>query len=224
MNNRTIFTGDNLEVMRGLDSGTVDLIYLDPPFNSKKQWNAPIGSKAAGAKFKDAWSRKDIADYTYDQLRVQSPSLLSVIMAAREAGGNPTMNYLLMMAPRLVEMRRLLKPSGSIYLQCDPTESHRLKLMMDIIFGRDQFRNEIIWAYTGPSSQHIRQFPRKHDSIFWYSVGDAWTFNKDAVRVPYKDPNQSLRKAFHGRPGTRYRPGRSPQVSGAWQDCRELVG
>ena len=113
MKNRTIFTGDNLEIMRGLDSGTVDLIYLDPPFNSKKQWNAPIGSKAAGAAFQDTWSRDDIAPYTYDQLRVQSPGLLSVILAAREAGGNPTMNYLLMMAPRLLEMRRVLKPSGS---------------------------------------------------------------------------------------------------------------
>ena len=178
--NRTIFTGDNLHLLRGLNTDSVDLIYLDPPFNSKKQWNAPIGSQAAGAAFKDTWSRADIADYTYDQLRTTAPGLLAVILAAREAGGNPTMNYLLMMAPRLIELRRILKPAGSIYLHCDPTESHTLKMTMDIIFGRDNYRNEIVWSY-GLGGSSPRCFSKKHDTILFYTNGDEHTFHKPQI-------------------------------------------
>ena len=187
--NRTIFTGDNLEVMRGLNSESVDLIYADPPFNSKKQWSAPIGSQAAGAGFKDTWRLSDIDLAWHDELAVLNPALHDVVLAGRGAGGDSTMSYLLMMSVRLLEMKRILKPTGSLYLHCDPTESHSLKLMLDTIFGRDAFRNEIIWAYTGPGSPKMRQFNRKHDVILWYSVGDTWTFNRDDVRIPHKKLN-----------------------------------
>lgn len=183
--NRTIFTGDNLHVLRGINSDSVDLIYLDPPFNSKKQWNAPIGSKAAGAAFKDTWHLSDVDELWHEQLRATNPGLHDVILAAQSAGGKSTMSYLIMMAPRLVEMKRVLKPTGSIYLHCDPTESHALKLVMDCIFGRDWFRNEIIWAYRGPGKVKSN-FPRKHDVILFYAQKGDNTFNPDAVRVPYK--------------------------------------
>ena len=93
--------------------------------------------------------------------------------------------FLCFMAVRLIEMRRILKPTGSIYLHCDPTASHYLKALMDAIFGDKNFRNEIVWAYTGPGSPKMRQFNRKHDIILWYSKGAKWTFNRDAVRMPY---------------------------------------
>jgi site-specific DNA-methyltransferase (adenine-specific) len=96
------------------------------------------------------------------------------------------MAYLTYMAQRIIEMHRVLKDTGSIYLHCDPTASHYLKILLDEIFGKSNFRNEIIWCYTGPGSPAMRQFNRKSDSIFWYSKGEKWTFNVDAVRLPYK--------------------------------------
>ena len=226
--NRTIFTRDNLEVLRGMNSGSVDLVYLDPPFNSKKAWNAPIGSKAAGAAFKDTWTLSDIDVQTHDRLRTGHRDLHDVILAARAAGGNGTMSYLLMMSERLLELQRVLKPEGSLYLHCDPTESHSLKLMLDVIFGRSNFRNEIVWAYTGPSSPHIKQFPRKTDIILWYSKSNEWVFNREAVRVPYKDPNQTLRKALDAGRGidedevSRYRE-RGKIVENWWSDIALAV-
>ena len=100
------------------------------------------------------------------------------------------------MAVRLIEMHRVLKDTGSIYFHCDSTMSHYIKIMMDIIFGEENFRNEIVWCYHGPGSPYMKQFNRKSDTIFWYSKGDKWIFNKDSIRVPFKDPNQSLRKVM----------------------------
>ena len=194
---RTIFTGDNLHVLRGMNSESVDLIYLDPPFNSKKQWAAPIGSQAAGAAFKDTWTLSDVDLRWHDELRSVNRGLHDVVLAAQAAGGDGTMSYLLMMSVRLLEMRRVLKPTGSIYLHCDPTESHGLKLMMDCIFGRERFLNEIAWCYSS-TSQAKRWFPRKHDVLLLYAGGEEWTFNADAVRVPYKKermPNRTGERA-----------------------------
>lgn len=177
--NRTIFTGDNLHILRGLNTNSVDLIYLDPPFNSKKDWNAPIGSAAAGAAFKDTWHLSDIDELWHEQLRAQNPGLHDVILAARASGGDSTMSYLIMMAPRLVEMKRVLKSSGSIYLHCDPTESHGLKLVMDTIFRRDNFRREIVWSTEDVSGfkSKAQNWVRGQDVILFYARPGA-AFNK----------------------------------------------
>jgi len=111
-------------------------------------------------------------------------------------GGAGMLTYLVYMADRIDEMHRVLKDTGSIYLHCDPTAAHYLKMILDDVFGAKNFRNEIIWCYHGPGSPGMRQFNRKSDTIFWYNKGDTWTFNKDAVRLPYKDPQQSLRRAM----------------------------
>lgn len=190
---KTIWTGDNLLIMRRMNSACVDLIYLDPPFNSNRNYAAPIGSEAADAEFKDTWSLSDIDEEWIDLLEEQYPKLYRILLAAMSDSDK---SYLCYMAIRLLEMERVLKPTGSIFLHCDPTMSHYLKLMMDAIFGKKNLRNEILWCYTGPGSPHMRQFNRKHDSIFWYSKGDTWTFNKDKARAPYKDPNQKPRKAY----------------------------
>ncbi len=139
---KTIFTGDNLPIMRGMNSESVDLIYLDPPFNSKSDYAAPIGSKAAGAAFKDTWSLSDIDAEWIDFMEGKHPALWHVLMAGLTPSNK---SYLAYMAVRLIEMRRLLKSTGSIYLRCDPTMSHYLKLVMDAVFGVANFRNEITW-------------------------------------------------------------------------------
>ena len=93
--------------------------------------------------------------------------------------------YLKFMKPRLIECRRVLKDTGSLYLHCDPTASHYLKVMLDSVFGIKQFRNEIVWCYDRPSTSRVRQLARTHDTIYWYSKSDKWEFNLDEIRMPY---------------------------------------
>ena len=194
--NRTVFTADNIDVLRGMNSGCVDLIYLDPPFNSKKTYSAPVGSEAAGASFKDTWTLSDKDKVWHKEIEHTHQAAHAIVTMARIAHGKGMMSYLIMMAIRLLEMHRVLKETGSIYLHCDPTASHYLKLIMDAIFGKENYRNEIIWGYHGPGSPKMRQFNRKHDVLLWYSKGKTWTFNGDAVRMPYKDPKQRPRRAY----------------------------
>ncbi|MCY4185461.1 MAG: DNA methyltransferase [Rhodobacteraceae bacterium] len=140
--NQTIWTGDNLDIMRGMNSESIDLIYLDPPFKSNANHAAPIGSKAAGAEFKDTWTLQGINITWLDLIEAKHARLWRVIQAAMTDNDK---SYLIYIAARLLEMHRLLKSTGSIYLHCDPTMSHYLKLVMDAVFGRGNFRNEIIW-------------------------------------------------------------------------------
>jgi len=156
-----------------MNSETVDLIYLDPPFNSKRDYAAPIGSAAAGAAFKDTWSLSDIDAEWINLIEAKHPTLYRVILAAMTDSDK---SYLAYMAARLLEMRRLLKPTGSIYLHCDPTMSHYLKLLMDAIFGRKQFRNEIVWHYRRWTGR-ARRFQRLHDTIHFYAKTDLCRFN-----------------------------------------------
>ena len=185
--NRTIWTGDNLPVMRGLNSESVDLIYLDPPFNSNQDYAAPIGSEAAGAAFKDTWTLDDVDRLYILLLRDKNPVLYHVIEGARLVHGNSMASYLSMMAQRLDEMKRLLKPTGSIYLHCDPTASHYLKTLMDAIFGASNFRNEIVWwrSKNPKGSQHdMRRFSPFTDTILYYVRYQTATLNLDSIRVP----------------------------------------
>ena len=177
-----IYTGDNLDVLRGINSDCVDLVYLDPPFNSNKQYGNPM----QGA-FRDEWTMDDAKDEWVESIEESHSSLNLLIRAAGKIHGEAMQGYLTFMAVRLIEMRRVLKPAGSIYLHCDPTASHYLKGVMDSVFGPENFRNEVVWCYTGPGSPRQRQFSRKHDTLLWYSKGVAWTFNADAVRLPYTD-------------------------------------
>ena len=182
----TVWTGDNLPVMRGMNDTCIDLIYLDPPFNSNRHYEAPIGSKAAGAAFKDAWTLDDIDVHEHGELADRNPAAYSVIEAARQAHGKSMQSYLIMMAVRLLEMRRILKDTGSIYVHCDPTASHYLKLLMDGIFGHASFRNEITWQrtpFSGSSKSRAMQLPRNHDVILLYTKNETYTWN--APTEPY---------------------------------------
>ncbi len=169
---RSIFSMDNIYVLRAMNSQSVDLIYLDPPFNSNKTYSAPIGSKAAGAAFKDAWTLSDVDLLDHNRLKVENPALYALIHSAGEAHSKGMFSYLMMMAPRLIEMRRILKTTGSIYLHCDDTASHYLKTLMDAIFGEKNFRNDVIWRYGGSArgaKAIAKHFARNNDNLLYYA-------------------------------------------------------
>ena len=154
----------------------IDLIYLDPPFNSNANYAAPIGSEAAGAEFKDTWGLSDIDVAWYGEIAEQYPGLYELLTATRTIHGDSMMSYLIYMAIRTTEMKRILKETGSIYLHCDPTANHYLKMMMDAIFDKQHFRNDISWCYRGMTPKSTR-FNSKHDSILYYSKTKERTFN-----------------------------------------------
>ena len=162
--NRTMWTGDNLDIMRSMNSESVDLIYLDPPFNSNRTYSAPIGSEAAGAAFKDTWILDDVDLAWHGEIAEREPALYAVIDAAGQAHSKGMMAYVIMMAVRLLEMQRLLKPTGSIYLHCDPTASHYLKLVMDAVFGPTRFRADITWRRAIAHSD-TKQGRRQHGRV-----------------------------------------------------------
>ena len=176
---KTIWTGDNLDILRGMNSECVDLIYLDPPFNSNKNYSAPVGSKAAGAAFKDTWTLDDLDVAWMGLIADEQPAIANLLHAARLTHGKGMQSYLTMMAVRLIEMRRVLKDTGSIYLHCDPYASHYLKLLMDAVCGQGRFIGEIVWRkYGGHKNTASRKFTTETDTIFFYSKTDTYTFNR----------------------------------------------
>ena len=187
---QTIFTADNLPVLRGMNNECVDLIYLDPPFNSNRNFAAPIGSKAAGAAFKDTWTLDDLDLAWLGQIAEQNEKLYSIIHAAGLTHGKGMKSYLIMMAVRLLEMHRVLKSSGSVYLHCDPTASHYIKMLMDSIFGKKNFRNEIVWHYYNKYSAGKKIFGRNYDQIFFYTKNNKHIFNP--IRIERDKPVKQL--------------------------------
>jgi site-specific DNA-methyltransferase (adenine-specific) len=153
----TLFYGDNLDILRQhIPNESVDLIYLDPPFNSNRSYNvlfkdeSGIESEAQITAFEDTWHWNQSAQDTYRDLTTEAPDHIATMIEAlrKFIGSNQMMAYLVMMAARLIELHRVLKPTGSLYLHCDPTASHYLKIILDTIFGAKNFRNEIIWKRT----------------------------------------------------------------------------
>ena len=215
----TVWTGDNLGIMRGMNDACVDLIYLDPPFNSNRTYEAPIGSKAAGAAFKDAWTLDDVDVHEHGELADRNPAAYSVIEAARQAHGKPMQAYLIMMAVRLLEMRRVLKPDGSIWLHCDDAASHWLRVLMDGLFGRVAFRNVVIWKRIGNHNDASR-FGRTADHLLFYGS----EIRRGKVRVPLSDSNAAKyrRRDKRGRyqdtdlTGSGTREGESAQPWRGW--------
>ena len=160
-----------------MNSESVDLIATDPPFNKGRDFHATPDSLAAGAKFQDRWSwERDVHEEWTDQIKDDYPRLMEAIESARYAHSDGMGAYMCFMAVRLLAMRRVLKPTGSIYLHCDPTASHYLKAVMDAIFGWKQFRNEVVWDYTFRLMDLPRFFNRKHDVILFYAKGKSATF------------------------------------------------
>ena len=194
----TLFYGDNLPILREyVADESVDLIYLDPPFNSNRSYNVLFrhesGEEAEAqiAAFDDTWHWSAIAEQTYHELVTDGPAEVSTMIGALRQfiGTNPMMAYLVMMAVRLLELHRVLKPTGSIYLHCDPTASHYLKIVMDTIFGTQNFRNEVVWKRTTAHNDPSR-WGRVHDALLFYSKTKRNVWND--VYTPY-DPEYESR-------------------------------
>ncbi len=191
----TLYYGDCLEVMRKFPPNWVDLICLDPPFNSNEKYSAIF--KGSGMNidpqikaFDDTWTYNEIASERVENVKDACGNPASKVIAAFETfmPGSKMLAYTSYMAERLFEMHRILKPTGSIYLHCDPYASHYLKLVMDAIFDEKNFRNEIIWHYFKPHSSK-RAYPKNYDSLLYY-VKDSraeYTFNFDAILVEYDE-------------------------------------
>ena len=185
--NRTLYHGDNLPFLRGMDSETVDLVATDPPFNKSKDFHATPDSLASGARFSDRWSwDRDVHPDWVDSIKDNWPGVWAVIEAARAAHGEDMAAFLCWLGVRVMELHRILKPTGSLYLHIDHTAHAYAKALLDGVFGKQNFRNEIVWAYRGGGVPRTA-FARKHDIILWYSRGQEVTFNLDAVRIPYSE-------------------------------------
>ncbi|GER87587.1 restriction endonuclease subunit M [Dictyobacter vulcani] len=184
----TLFYGDNLDILRQyIADNSVDLVYLDPPFNSSRNYNVLFkdesgkDSEAQITAFEDTWHWNQLAEQTYNELRTEAPDHISQMIEALCGfiGRNQMMAYLVMMATRLVELHRVLKQTGSLYLHCDPTASHYLKVMLDTIFGAQNFKNEIIWKRKtgrGDTGGTSRKFGNATDIILFYGKSNANTF------------------------------------------------
>lgn len=210
-----LYYGDNLQVLRRyIKDESVDLCYIDPPFNSKRNYNQiynNIGSedKAQAQAFIDTWEWDDHAIHGIEEIITNDHGLFTqqcidlIIGLENVLGKGSLLAYLVSMTLRITEIHRVLKPTGSFYLHCDPNASHYLKLVLDAVFcsqGGD-FRNEIIWCYRGGGVPK-KDFARKHDIIFRYSKGKHYCFNVDNIRIPYSgDSEERLKykaRAFRG--------------------------
>ncbi len=184
--NRTLFQGDNLPFLQGLNSATVDLIATDPPFNKSKDFHATPNSLAAGSRFTDRWRwDTDVHEWWVDAIQDDNPKAWWVIQSARETYGPDMAAFLCWLGVRLMECYRILKPTGSLYLHIDHTAHAYTKALLDAIFGKEQFRNELIWykGYRGTPKQGNWQM--EHETLLYYSKGGAVVWND--TYAEYKD-------------------------------------
>ena len=177
--NRTLFLLDNLPVLRGLDSDSVDLIATDPPFNKGVPAFKGKTKAGRGVEFKDVWNwNDDVQTEWLGELKDDHPRLFNMIHYANESAGDDMGAFLCWMSVRMLEMHRVLKPTGSIYLHCDPTASHYLKAMMDAVFGRKNFRNEIVWKRQTSNNSATKKYGAIADYILFYVKSDDATWNQ----------------------------------------------
>ncbi|MBI2832340.1 MAG: site-specific DNA-methyltransferase [Chloroflexi bacterium] len=211
MKTNVLYYGDNLEILRKyIPDSSVDLIYLDPPFNSKKDYNVlfkengGVESEAQIQAFSDTWHWTKNARDTYHDIVANGPLKVGMLIGAlHEAiGNNDVMAYLVMMTARLIELHRVLKPTGSLYLHCDPTASHYLKIVLDQVFGPANFRNEIVWKRTHAHSGGKR-YGAVHDVLFFYSKTSQYTWKTQYVSYSQRYIDDFFR--FSDPDGRRYR-------------------
>jgi len=245
MKTNVLYFGDNLEILRKyIPENSIDLIYLDPPFNSKKDYNilfkenGGVESEAQIKAFTDTWEWGPTAQNTYHDIVQKGPEkVVKLIGALHDAiGNNDVMAYLVMMTIRLVELHRVLKPTGSLYLHCDPTASHYLKLVLDQIFVPTNYRNEIIWKRT-TAHNDPKRFGRIHDILLFYSKTDKPTWNPvfasydtEYVETYYRYTDEAGRKFLsrdltapsHGSDSGQYEwKGKRPPEGRMWAYTKE---
>lgn len=233
-----LFYGDNLQVLRErIPSESVDLVYLDPPFNSNRSYNVLFRTRSGDEAqaqleaFDDTWTWSQQSEAQYEELvRGGAPTRVADALEAmrRLLGDNDVLAYLVMMTARLVELHRVLKPTGSLYLHCDPTASHYLKVILDAIFGPVRFQNEIAWQRAGAKNDPKR-YGRVHDVIFFYTKGQTFTWNDQFTPFSEESIKKNYTMAEAGS-GRRYRhsdltagkPG--GDVDFEWQGVRPYKG
>ena len=247
----TLYYGDNLDILRQhVGDESVDLVYLDPPFNSNASYNVLFKERSGEESpaqikaFTDTWEWTQESERTFEQEIILNPetppNVKDMISAFRQfIGSNAMMAYLVMMTPRLVELRRVLKPTGSIYLHCDPTASHYLKLLMDAVFGAQNFRNELIWKRANAHNDPKR-FGRISDAILYYGKRNMATWNtqhtqyraeyykshfsKDAEGRYYRTVPLDAPRHGEGSPGLLYEwRGKWPAATRTWAVRREVM-
>jgi len=211
MDENTLYYGDNLDILRRyIKDETIDLVYLDPPFKSNQNYNVLFkeknGSQAVSQirAFEDTWTWSQDDEAIYADLVTKGGKVADVMQAFRAfLGPCDMLAYLVMMALRLVELRRVMKSTGSIYLHCDPAASHYLKMMMDAVFGPERFINEIVWKRTNAKGLAFTRFAADHDTILRYSKGDKWIWNPaytehdpEYVRKFYRHVEESTGRTY----------------------------
>ena len=225
LKNRTIFCRDNIDILQGINSNSIDLIYLDPPFNKKKEFTAPIGSSAEGTTFKDTFIEEDVKDQWVQEIKEGYEGLYNFLLGVKTLSnitgskGNKhylyNYCYLTYLAIRLLEMQRILKETGSIYLHCDSTMSHYVKILMDVIFGEKNFKNEIIWR-RATSHNDGGRYGNITDTILFYTKTSTFVWNGKFITTPKSIeqlreayPSKDTRGDFHSdnltEPGVYYR-------------------
>lgn len=214
-----LYYGDNLDVLReSIASESVDLVYLDPPFNSNANYNVLFktasggGSQAQIEAFEDTWHWGQEAERAFDQiLKSGNTNAADLLRAMRSfLGENDMMAYLAMMAVRLIELHRVLKPTGSLYLHCDPTASHYLKIVLDAIFGADHFVNEVSWRRTTAKADHTQgavHFPRFRDVLLRYRRTTKAQITYNQILTSYDQTYLDTKYKFKDEDGRRFRLG-----------------
>ena len=204
--NRTLYHGDNLPFLRSINSDCIDPIATDPPFKKGRDFHATPDSLAAGAKFQDRWSWAEDVEQTWvDQIEDDWPAVHAVIESAKTSYGQDMAAFLCFMGVRLLEMWRVLREDGSIYLHIDHTAHAYVKALMGSVFGRRNFRNEIAWHYTG-GGRSKSYFSRKHDTLLYYVKTPEAPFFVDAIRVPYKETSGYAKGGIVSKAGKQYMP------------------
>ena len=229
MTANALYYGDNLAVLReSIPDESVDLIYLDPPFNSDANYNVlfrtPSGQQSAAQieAFEDSWHWNQHAEEAFGEvLRSENTDAAELLRAMRSfLRENDLMAYLAMMAARLIELHRVLKSTGSLYLHCDPTASHYLKLLLDAVFGPEHFQNEITWRRSSPHNDS-KTWSRTADKIFFYTKSDDFTWN--TPYEPLSDEYQASHYASENAEGRRYQltsvlsPSARPNMMYKWK-------
>ena len=207
----TLYEMDNLVVLRGMNSETVDLIATDPPFNTKRNRSGTAGFYVDNWKWGDTdilpdqWKWNEVHPKWLEEIKDEHTALYQVIESAKVVQGEDAAAFLCFLSVRLLEMHRVLKNTGSIYLHCDHTANSYIRMAMDAIFGKNNFRNEIVWHYYNVASTSRKFIGRKHDTIFFYAKSSSTTFNWDNMRESYS-PDSNWVKASDSYGDPRYGP------------------
>lgn len=213
----SLWFGDNLSILREeVATSSVDMVYLDPPFNSQANYNVLYKTPAEDAAsaqveaFRDTWTWGPEAQWAHDEIMHDGGAVASIVNALHSALGDcDMMAYLVMMAQRLSELRRVLKPTGNLFLHCDPTASHYLKIILDAIFQPDRFSNEIVWQRSTGKSLMTKRLPTNHDVILSYAAGPSRSWNGEAMFEPYDEanlpPTVAAKYTHYDESGRRYR-------------------